>query len=150
MRRFLTAATIAITVGGLAACGDPSDTSSGVENEPVYCVDAKWEIVDPDYCDETESEYDPMNYWLYVGAAGQVLQPGFVIEVDDRDTHRRVRPNDRAARSSAGLPATGVPTRSQAPRTSVSNGGGSTPQRTQQAPRTQQRQAPAPAPRRTK
>jgi hypothetical protein len=102
----LTSTFLLLASGGVAAC----DSSNDTQNEGFYCADENGTVVDEDYCDDDDNNNNgggvgllPLFFiWHSVGygagyPVGYRLPPG----------GSRFAYNDRAARSSFGLPSTG-------------------------------------------
>jgi hypothetical protein len=97
----LTSGFLMLAAGGVAAC----DSGNRYHDEGFYCADANGVVVDEDYCDDDRhysSGLVPFFIWHSAGygrgyPVGSKLPPG----------GSKFAYNDRAARTSYGLPATG-------------------------------------------
>lgn len=99
--RFLAAAVTAFVATGVAACASESE-------EYVYCIDDEGEVVDPEYCEDYEYDYDDDDYsggtyWYYVSSTRYSV--GSRVPSDHRTS--RVSPKDSSGRSAAGIPSSG-------------------------------------------
>ncbi|WP_420123407.1 hypothetical protein [Nakamurella sp.] len=103
-RRPLTLRLVSLAVGGLlvtpslAACGSDHDGTEQTE-QTVYCVDGNDQVVDEALCDE--SNPGAGSHFLMFAAAGYLI--GSRLPAGGS----RIAPTDQAARSAAGLAATG-------------------------------------------
>ena len=98
----LTSTFLLLAAGGAAAC-DNDDT----RDEAFYCADANGTVVDEDYCDDDGNGGSgvgllPFFIWHSVG-----YRPGYAVGSKLPPGGSKFAYNDRAARSSFGLPTTG-------------------------------------------
>ena len=119
----LTSTFLLLAAGGVAACDNGDDT----QEEGFYCADANGTVVDEDNCDDDND-----------GGSGVGLVPLFFIWHSSSyrsgyPVGTRLPPggskfayNDRAARSSFGLPSTGRITNGTVKTSVVGKGGSGT------------------------
>ena len=100
----LTSTFLLLAAGGVAACDNDNETQEG-----FYCADANGTVVDEDYCDD-----DDNNNSGGVGIAplffiwhSSSYRSGYPVGYRLPPGGSRFAYNDRAARSSFGLPSTG-------------------------------------------
>jgi hypothetical protein len=91
-----------LVVPSVAACG-----SDGDDDQTAYCVDANNQVVDDSNCDESNG-YGGGFFFLFLGGGSYIPAAAGT----------RINPADSAARTRAGLPATG-----KAAGTTVRSGG---------------------------
>ena len=98
-------AALTTTVLTTAATGFLAGCSVGEEEEEqvAYCTDENGEIVDDDYCDDNYRGPGAGLFFLYLGG----FRPGLPVGTVLPRGGTRINPTDTAARSRAGLPATG-------------------------------------------
>jgi hypothetical protein len=98
----LTSTFLLLAAGGVAAC-DNDDT----QDEAFYCADANGTVVDEDNCDDDNDGgggvgFVPFFIW-HSSSYGSGYRPGYRLPAGGS----KFAYNDRAARSSFGLPSTG-------------------------------------------
>jgi hypothetical protein len=100
-------AALTTTVLATAATGFMAGCGAGAEEEEqvAYCTDENGEIVDEDLCDDDRAGGGLGGglFFLYLGGFRSGLPVGTVLPRGGT----RINPGDSAARSRAGLPATG-------------------------------------------
>jgi hypothetical protein len=100
----LTSTFLLLAAGGTAAC----DNGDKYHDEGFYCADANGVVVDEDYCDDTSNRY-------YGGGGGggffiwhsSGYRSGYPVGYRLPSGGNKFAYNDRAARSSFGLPSSG-------------------------------------------
>ncbi|WP_433721780.1 hypothetical protein ACQP2Y_41315 [Actinoplanes sp. CA-051413] len=99
----LTSTFLLLAAGGVAAC-DNDDT----QDEAFYCADANGTVVDEDNCDDDDNNngggvgFVPFFIW-HSSSYGSGYRPGYRLPAGGS----KFAYNDRAARSSFGLPSSG-------------------------------------------
>ena len=97
----LTSTFLMLAAGGAAAC----DNGNQYHDEGFYCADANGVIVDEDYCDDNRhysSGFVPYYIWHSSGYGR-----GYPVGSRLPSGGSKFAYNDKAARSSFGLPSTG-------------------------------------------
>jgi hypothetical protein len=94
----LTSTFLLLAAGGSAAC----DSGRKYHDEGFYCADEQGRIVDEDYCDD--NRYHGGGYYIYHSPS---YRSGLPIGALLPAGGSRFAYNDRAARTSFGLPSTG-------------------------------------------
>jgi len=118
----LTSTFLLLAAGGVAAC-DNDDT----QEEGFYCADANGVVVDEDNCDDDNNNGGggvgllPFFIWHSSG-----YRSGYPVGSKLPAGGSRFPYNDRAARSSFGLPASGKISNGTVKTSVVGKGGGST------------------------
>jgi hypothetical protein len=118
----LTSTFLLLAAGGAAAC-DNDDT----QEEGFYCADANGVVVDEDNCDDDGSRAGggvglvPFFIWH-----SSSYRPGYAVGSKLPAGGSRFAYNDRAARSSFGLPSTGRISNGTVKTSVVGKGGSST------------------------
>ena len=97
----LTSTFLLLAAGGTAAC----DSGSRYHDEGFYCADANGVIVDEDYCDDNRSYGGGVLPYYIWHSSG--YRSGYPIGSRLPSGGSRFAYNDRTARSTYGLPATG-------------------------------------------
>jgi hypothetical protein len=99
----LTSTFLLLAAGGVAACDNDKD------NETFYCADANGNVVDEDNCDDDDNNggggvgFVPLFFIWHSSSYGSGYRPGTRLPSGGS----KFAYNDRAARSSFGLPSTG-------------------------------------------
>jgi hypothetical protein len=116
----LTSTFMLLAAGGTAAC----DSGDKYHDEGFYCADANGVVVDEDLCDDNRS-YGPgiVPFFIWHSAS---YRPGYGVGTRLPAGGSRFAYNDRAARSSFGLPATGRIGNGTIKSSVVGKGGGGT------------------------
>ncbi len=98
----LTSTFLLLAAGGLAACDNGDDT----QDEGFYCADENGVVVDEDNCDDERvgGGVGLLPFFIWHSAS---YRPGYAVGTKLPPGGSRFAYNDRAARSSFGLPATG-------------------------------------------
>lgn len=116
----LTSSFLLLAAGGTAACD-----SSDEQDEAFYCADANGTVVDEDYCDDDRGGGGvgllPFFIWHSAG-----YRTGYPVGAKLPAGGNRFPYNDRAARSSFGLPTTGKISNGTVKTSVVGKGGKST------------------------
>jgi len=119
----LTSTFLLLAAGGVAAC-DNDDT----QDEGFYCADENGVVVDEDNCDDTNNNnggggvgFLPFFIWH-----SSSYRPGYGVGSKLPAGGSRFAYNDRAARSSFGLPSTGRISNGTVKTSVVGKGGSST------------------------
>ncbi len=119
----LTSTFLLLAAGGVAAC-DNDDT----QDEGFYCADANGVVVDEDNCDDDGNNnggggvgFLPFFIWH-----SSSYRPGYAVGSKLPAGGSRFAYNDRAARSSFGLPSTGRISNGTVKTSVVGKGGSST------------------------
>ncbi len=97
----LTTSFLLLAAGGTAACD-----SSNEQDETFYCATEDGTIVDEDYCDDDDSRGGGFGGGFFIWHSTS-YRPGLKAGSKLPAGGGRFAYNDRAARSSFGLPATG-------------------------------------------
>lgn len=100
----LSSTFLLLAAGGTAACDSSDD-----RRETFYCADANGRVVDEDYCDDNGSTLGGLGtaaaaYFIWHSFG---YRPGYPVGYRLPSGGSRFAYNDRAARSSYGLPTTG-------------------------------------------
>ena len=99
----LTSTFLLLAAGGVAAC-DNDDT----QDEAFYCADANGTVVDEDYCDDDDDRGGGVGIVpLFFIWHSSSYRPGYGVGTKLPAGGSRFAYNDRAARQSFGLPASG-------------------------------------------
>jgi hypothetical protein len=117
----LTSTFLLLAAGGAAAC-DNDDT----REEGFYCADANGVVVDEDNCDDDGSSAGGVGFLPFFIWHSSSYRPGYAVGSKLPAGGSRFAYNDRAARSSFGLPATGRISNGTIKTSVVGKGGGST------------------------
>jgi hypothetical protein len=96
----LSSTFLLLAAGGAAACDNDDEYS----DEGFYCADANGVIVDEDYCDDDDSYRPGAGFFIWHSTA---YRPGYAVGSKLPGGGSKFAYNDKAARSSFGLPATG-------------------------------------------
>ena len=117
----LTSTFLLLAAGGVAAC-DNDDT----QDEAFYCADANGTVVDEDYCDDDDRGGGvgivPLFFIWHSSSYGSGYRPGYRLPAGGS----KFAYNDRAARQSFGLPASGRISNGTVKTSVVGKGGGGT------------------------
>ena len=97
----LTSTFLMIAAGGAAAC----DSSNDYHDEGFYCADANGVVVDEDLCDDHRSYGGGLLPYFIWHSSG--YRSGYPVGYRLPSGGSRFAYNDKAARSSFGLPSTG-------------------------------------------
>jgi hypothetical protein len=117
----LTSTFLLLAAGGAAAC-DNDDT----REEGFYCADANGVVVDEDNCDDDGSSAGGVGFLPFFIWHSSSYRPGYAVGSKLPAGGSRFAYNDRAARSSFGLPSTGRISNGTIKTSVVGKGGGST------------------------
>ena len=99
----LTSTFLLLAAGGVAAC-DNDDT----QDEAFYCADENGTVVDEDYCDDDDNNGGGVGIVpLFFIWHSSSYRPGYAVGTRLPAGGSRFAYNDRAARQSFGLPASG-------------------------------------------
>src|ERR687894_858808 len=98
----LTSTFLLLAAGGVAAC-DNDDT----QDEAFYCADENGTVVDEDYCDDDRDGGGVGIVPLFFIWHSASYRPGYGVGTKLPAGGSRFAYNDRAARQSFGLPASG-------------------------------------------
>ena len=98
----LTSTFLLLAAGGVAAC-DNDDT----QDEAFYCADENGTVVDEDYCDDDRDGGGVGIVSLFFIWHSSSYRPGYGVGTKLPAGGSRFAYNDRAARQSFGLPASG-------------------------------------------
>ena len=99
----LTSTFLLLAAGGVAAC-DNDDT----QDEAFYCADENGNVVDEDYCDDDNDRGGGVGIVpLFFIWHSSSYRPGYAVGSKLPAGGSRFAYNDRAARQSFGLPASG-------------------------------------------
>ncbi len=97
----LTSTFLLLAAGGVAACDNDE-----AQDEAFYCADENGTVVDEDYCDDDRDGggvgFVPFFIWH-----SSSYRPGYAVGTRLPAGGSRFAYNDRAARQSFGLPASG-------------------------------------------
>ena len=96
----LTSTFLLLAAGGVAAC----DNDDQYQDEGFYCADENGTIVDEDYCDDDDSYHGGPGFFIWHSSG---YRSGYPIGSRLPAGGSKFAYNDKAARSSFGLPATG-------------------------------------------
>jgi hypothetical protein len=98
----LTSTFLLLAAGGTAAC----DNGDKYHDEGFYCADANGVVVDEDYCDDNRSYGAGAGAGFFIWHSSG-YRSGYPVGYRLPAGGSRFAYNDRAARSSFGLPSTG-------------------------------------------
>ena len=98
----LTSTFLLLAAGGLAAC----DNDDEYHEEGFYCANAEGVIVDEDYCDEDDDNGGGGGGGFFIWHSSG-YRSGYPVGTRLPAGGSKFAYNDRAARSSFGLPSTG-------------------------------------------
>jgi hypothetical protein len=118
----LTSSFLLLAAGGLAACDNGDET----QDEGFYCADENGVVVDEENCDDDRvggTGVGLLPFFIWHSAS---YRPGYAVGTKLPPGGSRFAYNDRAARQSFGLPATGRITNGTIKTSVVGKGGGST------------------------
>ena len=117
----LTSTFLLLAAGGVAAC-DNDDT----QDEGFYCADENGVVVDEDNCDDDGSSVGGVGFIPFFIWHSSSYRSGYPVGTRLPPGGSKFAYNDRAARSSFGLPTTGRITNGTVKTSVVGKGGGST------------------------
>lgn len=98
-----------LIAGGMAAC-DSAPSENPNEDGHFYCTDENGTVIDEDYCDEENENYNSGMFFMYMGSSLHTPPSGFSTYPAGHKlpaTNPKFSVTDRAARTKFGLPATG-------------------------------------------
>jgi hypothetical protein len=99
----LTSTFLLLAAGGVAACDNDKETQEG-----FYCADANGTVVDEDYCDDDDNNGGGVGVVpLFFIWHSSSYRSGYPVGSRLPAGGSKFAYNDRAARSSFGLPSTG-------------------------------------------
>src|SRR5215216_7799436 len=96
----LTSTFLLLAAGGVAAC----DNDDQYQKEGFYCADKNGVVVDEDYCDDDDSYHGGPGFFIWHSSG---YRSGYPVGSRLPSGGSRFAYNDKAARSSFGLPTTG-------------------------------------------
>jgi hypothetical protein len=98
----LTSTFLLLAAGGAAAC----DSNDDRQDQGFYCADANGVVVDEDNCDDNRSSggLGALPFFIWYSSA---YRPGYPVGSRLPAGGNKFAYNDRAARQSFGLPASG-------------------------------------------
>jgi hypothetical protein len=99
----LTSTFLLLAAGGAAAC----DSGNDYQDEGFYCADENGVIVDEDLCDEDNPRVGGVGFIPFFLWHSPSYRPGYRVGSKLPAGGSKFAYNDRAARQSFGLPATG-------------------------------------------
>jgi hypothetical protein len=120
----LTSTFLLLAAGGVAACDNDNDT----QDEGFYCADANGTVVDEDNCDDDDNNngggvgFVPLFFIWHSSGYRSGYPVGYRLPAGGS----KFAYNDRAARSSFGLPSTGRITNGTVKTSVVGKGGSGT------------------------
>jgi hypothetical protein len=117
----LTSTFLLLAAGGVAACDNDDD-----RNEGFYCADANGVVVDEDYCDDDDNNGGGGfggGFFIWHSSG---YRSGYPVGHRLPAGGSKFAYNDRAARSSFGLPSTGRITNGTVKTSVVGKGGSGT------------------------
>jgi hypothetical protein len=118
----LTSTFLLLAAGGVAAC-DNDDT----QDEAFYCADENGTVVDEENCDDDNDRAGGVGFVpLFFIWHSSSYRPGYGVGTKLPAGGNRFAYNDRAARQSFGLPASGRISNGTIKTSVVGKGGGST------------------------
>ncbi len=117
----LTSTFLLLAAGGAAACDNEADTA----DEGFYCADENGVVVDEDNCDDDGGRGVGVLPLFFIWHSSG-YRPGYPVGYKLPPGGSRFPYNDRAARTSFGLPATGRITNGTIKTSVVGKGGGGT------------------------
>ena len=117
----LTSTFLLLAAGGVAAC-DNDDS----QEEGFYCADANGVVVDEDNCDDDGNNGGGVGFLPFFIWHSSSYRPGYGVGSKLPPGGSRFAYNDRAARSSFGLPSTGRISNGTVKTSVVGKGGSST------------------------
>jgi hypothetical protein len=118
----LTTTFLLLASGGAAACDGGDDT----QDEGFYCADENGVVVDEDNCDDDNNRGGGVGLLPFFIWHSASYRPGYAVGTKLPPGGSRFAYNDRAARQSFGLPATGRITNGTVKTSVVGKGGGGT------------------------
>jgi hypothetical protein len=99
----LTSTFLLLAAGGAAACDNGNDS----QDEAFYCADANGTVVDEDYCDDDGNGGTGVGLLPFFIWHSTSYRPGYAVGSRLPAGGSKFAYNDRAARSSFGLPSSG-------------------------------------------
>ena len=99
----LTSTFLLLAAGGAAAC----DNGDDYQDEGFYCADENGVVVDEEYCDDDNDRGGVWIVPLFFIWHSSSYRPGYAVGTKLPAGGSRFAYNDRAARTSFGLPASG-------------------------------------------
>jgi hypothetical protein len=96
----LTSTFLLLAAGGVAAC----DNGDDYQDEGFYCADANGVVVDEDYCDDDNNGGGGGGFFIWHSSG---YRSGYPVGSRLPSGGSKFAYNDRAARSSFGLPSSG-------------------------------------------
>ncbi|MGK5679000.1 hypothetical protein [Actinoplanes sp. URMC 104] len=99
----LTSTFLLLAAGGAAACDNDDD----YQDASFYCADANGTVVDEDYCDDDDNNGSGLGVLPFFIWYSSGFRPGYPVGYRLPAGGYKFPYNDRAARQSFGLPATG-------------------------------------------
>lgn len=119
----LTSTFLLLAAGGVAACDNGEET----RDEGFYCADENGVVVDEDYCDDDNDRGGGVGLVpLFFIWHSSSYRPGYGVGTRLPPGGSRFAYNDRAARQSFGLPASGRISTGTIKTSVVGKGGSST------------------------
>lgn len=118
----LTSTFLLLAAGGVAACDNGDDT----QDEGFYCADANGTVVDEDNCDDDNDGGGVGIVPLFFIWHSSSYRSGYPVGTRLPPGGSKFAYNDRAARSSFGLPSTGRITNGTVKTSVVGKGGSGT------------------------
>ncbi len=115
----LTSTFLLLAAGGAAAC----DNDDEYRDEGFYCADANGVVVDEDYCDDNDGGGGVGGFFIWHSSS---YRPGYPVGTRLPAGGSKFPYNDRAARSSFGLPSSGRITNGTVKTSVVGKGGSGT------------------------
>ena len=115
----LTSTFLLLAAGGVAAC----DNGDERQDEGFYCADANGVVVDEDYCDDDNGGGGGGGFFIWHSSG---YRSGYPVGSRLPAGGSKFAYNDRAARSSFGLPSTGRITNGTVKTSVVGKGGSGT------------------------
>lgn len=98
----LTSTFLLLAAGGVAACDNDDD----YQDQGFYCADANGTVVDEDYCDDDNNNGGGGGGGFFIWHSSG-YRSGYPVGTRLPSGGSRFAYNDRAARSSFGLPSSG-------------------------------------------
>jgi hypothetical protein len=117
----LTSTFLLLAAGGVAAC-DNDDT----QDEGFYCADENGVVVDEDNCDDSDNNGGGVGFLPFFIWHSSGYRSGYPVGSKLPPGGSKFAYNDRAARSSFGLPSTGRISNGTVKTSVVGKGGSST------------------------
>jgi hypothetical protein len=118
----LTSTFLLLAAGGVAACDNGNDT----QDEGFYCADENGTVVDEDNCDDDNNNGGGVGFVPFFIWHSSSYRSGYPVGSRLPAGGSKFAYNDRAARSSFGLPTTGRITNGTVKTSVVGKGGSGT------------------------